>query len=136
MDVPLAVLADAANAAADGRLNILGIFGEIRSSQFPAIHPAAVLVFQLRARRSEQGNHARVIVRMMDLDSVLAEIEGEFVIPSGKEPGDVIMNQIFSLQMLTLPRAGDYAFHILVNGDEKNVVPFRAILLPTGAIEG
>ena len=31
MDVPLAVLADAANAAADGRLNILGIFGEIRS---------------------------------------------------------------------------------------------------------
>ena len=33
MDVPLAVLADAANVAADGRLNILGIFGEIRSSQ-------------------------------------------------------------------------------------------------------
>ena len=136
MDVPLAVLADAANAAADGRLNILGIFGEIRSSQFPAIHPAAVLVFRLRARRSEQGGQARVTVRLMDMDSVLAEIEGEFVIPTGNEPGDVIMNQIFTLQMLTLPRAGDYAFHILVNGDEKNVVPFRAILLPTSPTEG
>lgn len=136
MDVPLAVLADAANAAADGRLNILGIFGEIRSSQFPAIHPAAVLVFQLRAHRSEQGGQARVTVRLMDMDSVLAEIEGEFVIPVGNEPGDVIMNQIFALQMLSLPRAGDYAFHILVNGDEKNVVPFHAILLPASSIGG
>jgi hypothetical protein len=134
MDVPLAVLADAANAAADGRLNILGIFSEIRSSQFPAIHPAAVLVFQLRAHRSEQGGRARVTVRLMDLDSVLAEIEGEFVIPVGDEPGDVIMNQIFALQMLALPNAGDYAFHILVNNDEKNVVRFRAILLPASPI--
>lgn len=136
MDVPLAVLADAANVAVDGRLNILGIFSEIRSSQFPAIHPAAVLVFQLRAHRSEQGGQARVTVRLMDLDKELAEIEGEFVIPVGNEPGDVVMNQIFTLQMLTLPGAGDYAFHILVNGDEKRVVPFRAILLPTSPIGG
>ncbi len=106
MDVPLAVLADAANTAADGRLNILGIFDEIRSSQFPAIHPAAVLVFRLRARRSEQGGQARVTVRLMDMDSVLAEIEGEFVIPTGKRKAHEVPAPALSRSMDDDPAVG------------------------------
>ena len=131
MDVPLAVLAEAANVSRENTLNILGIFGVIRASAFPARHPAAVLVIQLRARPSERGQPVRVTIRMMDEDKVLAEIEGEFVIPSPEGSDDIRINQLFHLRMLVLPKAGEYAFHILVNGDEKATVPFRALEMPS-----
>lgn len=129
MDVPLAVLADAANISQEGNLNILGIFNEIRAASFPAVHPGAVLVVQLRAKRSEQGENVRVVIRLMDEDRVLADVTGQFPVPEPGGKGDIKINQLFRLQGLPLERAGEYAFHILVNGDEKAVVPFSAILL-------
>src|SRR2546425_1009880 len=70
MEIPIAVLADSANVSQEGTLNILGIFSAIRSRTFPAHHPHCVLVLQLQARRSEQGQHERIVVRLMDLDNV------------------------------------------------------------------
>ncbi|MDP9271652.1 MAG: hypothetical protein M3P14_11900, partial [Chloroflexota bacterium] len=68
MEIPIAILADAANVSQEGTLNILGVFSVIRAGRFPAWHPRCVLVIQLRARRSEQGQHERIVVRLMDLD--------------------------------------------------------------------
>jgi hypothetical protein len=127
MDVPLAVIADSANASSQGHLNLLGIFDVIIAESFPVLHPAATLVFTLRPRRSEAGEQARVVIRLMDDDSVLAELAGEFIVP---EPSDGTMpsiNQIFRIAPLGLGHPGSYAFHILVNGEEKATVPFTAI---------
>jgi hypothetical protein len=43
--IPLALLADSANVSQDGKLNILGIFENIMSFQFPVSHPTMALVF-------------------------------------------------------------------------------------------
>ncbi len=131
MDVPLALLADSANVSAEGNLNILGIFDAVVASEYPAAHPAATLVIQLRPRRSEVGMPARVVIRLMDEDSVIAEIQGEFIVPALTPGGRVMgINQLFRIAPLGLPRAGNFAFHILVNEEEKAVVPFEALVRP------
>ncbi len=129
MDVTLAVLADSANTTADGRLNIMGIFDHLQAATFPVSHPIAWLVLRLEAPRSEEGDLKRIQIWMMDEDRVLYELAGELVIPPPRAPGAVVMNQLLQLRGLPLPRPGEYAFHILVNGEEKRVVPLRAGLL-------
>ena len=129
MEVTLAVIADTAIQSADGKLSIIGLFQEIRSLAFPAVHPQAALVLTLRANASEAGEHKRLTIRFMDEDSVLAELEGEFDLPKPYPiPGrPVFVNQVFVIQSLLLPKAGDYAFHILVGGEERSVVSFSAV---------
>lgn len=132
MDVPLAVLADSANVSNDGNLNILGIFDSIFAASYPALHPAATLVVQLRPRRSEAGEKAQVLIRLMDEDNVLAEIRGEFVVPQPTASGQMLgLNQIFRIAPLELRKSGEYAFHILVNSEEKAVVRFHAVVRPS-----
>lgn len=135
MDIPLAVLAENANVAQEGNLNIFGIFSEIRSPAYPATHPSCVLVVQFRARRSEIGQPVKLTIRLMDEDSVLTELEGEFPVPDAQGPGDIVINNIFKLVMMQFPRAGSYAFHVLLNGSERASVPLQMIKLdsPQGA---
>ncbi|MFI5041374.1 MAG: DUF6941 family protein [Acidimicrobiales bacterium] len=129
MDVTLAVLADSAIQSNDGKLSIIGLFQEIRAMVFPAVHPQAVLVISLRASPAEAGEHKRLTIRLMDEDSVLADLDSQFDLPKPYPvPGHpAFINQIFMFQNLLLPRAGDYAFHILLGGEEKSVVSFSAV---------
>jgi len=132
MDVNFAVLADSAIESADRKLSIIGIFSEVRAQAFPAVHPQCALVVALRASPAEQGEHKRLGVRLMDADSVLIEVTGEFDLPNpyADPTRPACVNQVFMIQGQPLPRARDYAFHILVSGDEKAVVPFSAVLVP------
>lgn len=123
MDVSIAVVAEGANVSKEGNLNIFGIFNEVSSQAFPATHPVLVLVTQVRARRSEQGQQVKMTVRLMDEDSVLAELEGDFTFPTG--PGSSHVNNIFKIVGIQFPRAGSYAFHILLNGREEASVPIQ-----------
>jgi hypothetical protein len=64
MDVTLAVIADQAIQAADGKLSIIGIFQEIKARAFPAVHPQATIVLILRASPAEAGERKRLTVRL------------------------------------------------------------------------
>src|SRR6185436_5289009 len=46
VDVKLALLADGANATAEGKLNILGIFNALHAASFPCAHPHMCLVLR------------------------------------------------------------------------------------------
>lgn len=135
MEVTVAVLADAANVSQEGNLNILGIFSHIAAANFPAQHASATLVLQIRASRAEQGQHLHMTIRLMDEDEVLTEVEGELVVPTAAGPGDPILNSLLALRMLPLPKAGAYAFHILVNGTERATVPFRVVQVQVAGAE-
>jgi len=131
VDVTLAVLSDSTIQSQDGKLSIIGLFQEIRSAALPVAHAQCSLVVTLRASPAEAGEHKRLTVRLMDEDSVMMELNGEFDLPKpypilGRP---VFINQVFTIQGLVLPKAGDYAFHVLVGGEEKAVVPFSAVLL-------
>jgi hypothetical protein len=48
-----ALLADYANITADGKLNIMGVFGRMAATRIPATHPSLYLVARFEARVTE-----------------------------------------------------------------------------------
>ena len=127
MNVPLAFLADAANISQEGKLNVLGVFDNITAASFPTVHPAMALVFGITASAAEHGHSRTCQIRLRNADGgQLLDIEGDLEVG---QPGNMAApNSIyipFRLPPITFPRAGDYAFHILIGGDEKANVQFR-----------
>ena len=81
----------------------------------------------LTASAAEYGHSRACLIRLLDADGgQLLTIEGDLEVG---QPGDrAAPNTIyipFPLPPISFPRAGDYAFHILIGGDEKANVRFR-----------
>ena len=125
MEVPLAVLADAANVSREGKLNIFGIFNRLWAIKFPAKHPQAQLVMVFEADAGEAGQKKTVGVLLRDSDgNKIFGIEGEFVLPKAKPGQPIRINHILSLPGVPLPKPDDYVFTIMINGETKARVPF------------
>ena len=130
MDVKLALTADYANVSQDGKLNVMGIFSRVMAQQFPATHPLMHLVLVFTADASEKGRTREVRIRLVDDDGkALMDINGSFQVPESPELR-VEMQQIFALQMLQFPNAGQYAFHILVDGRSRATLPLEIAHTP------
>ena len=125
MDVPLAVLADAANVSREGKLNIFGIFNRLWSVNFPAQHPQMQLVMVFQADVGEAEAKKAVNILLKDADGKkLMGIEGELTLPKAESGHPIRINHILPLPGVPLPKPGDYEFTILVNGETKAHVPF------------
>jgi len=125
MEVPLAVLADAANVSVEGKLNIFGIFNNISAGSFPALHPYMKLVIAFEADIAEADKLKDVEIQLKDSDGKdVLMIKGQFTVPKGVPGKTVRINHAFPLSGIVFPKADDYVFNILVNGDKKATVPF------------
>ena len=133
MEVNLALLCDAANTTADGKLNILGTFDTIHAGSFPVVHPMMHLVLRFSASPAEAGESRDLTIRVLDPDGKnLGDIEGQLVVPSPAQPGRRVGLELrLSLANTVYPAPGDYAFHVLVGQDEKAVVPLSVELRAT-----
>ncbi len=129
MDVTLALLADAANLSVEGKLNLLGIFNTVYAPTFPASHPQMQLVLQFRATPAEVGRKRTIEVEFRDADGKkLGSTVAQLVVPKG-EPGHPIqVGHIIAISGLRLEKPGDYEFHILVDRDDKEQIPLKAML--------
>jgi hypothetical protein len=125
MDVKLGLICDYANISQDGKLNVMGIFSRILAPQFPVTHPIMHLVIIFAANSPEKGRNKELQLQLLDEDgNSLMNISGNFQIPN--QPGPTIeMQQIFALQMLQFKNEGNYAFHILINGETKATIPLQ-----------
>ena len=133
METTLALLCDAANTTAEGKLNILGVFDRISALEFPAIHPAMALVLRLSASPAEVGQSRELSIVVLDSDGGrIGEISGQVDFGDSLSPGAASQVQlIFNLPQVSLPTPGLYAFHVLVGGDEKARVPLEVVRVPT-----
>lgn len=128
MRVKLAVIADHANASAEGKLNILGIFDRIMVPSLPAVHPLMHLVVQVEAHPAERGRPHTVELRLHDPDGeAVFDIRGE-VVPQGQPGEPIIANQIIGINNLVLPKVGGYTFVIFVDNDLKAEIPLTVTL--------
>ena len=129
MDVTFALLCDAANTTADGRLNILGQLDLIGSKSFPAVVPILHLVIRLSASPAEAGTDRDASIRILDEDGeIVGEAKGRIWVPQPSSPGRP--SQLHLIQPfvnVSFERPGRHAFHILVGGDEKAVVPLDVV---------
>jgi len=125
MDITLALLADAANTTANGKLNVLGVFSQIGASKFPYTHPSLTLVLKFVADAVEAGQRKEIAIHLVDADGQrLHQITLNTQVPASQRPGkpiEVLTN--IGIGNLKFERPGDYEFKVVINGDHRASIP-------------
>jgi hypothetical protein len=128
VEVPLLVLADAANVSSSGKLNILGIFGRIQWATYPFMLPMCALVFRIVGGPAERGTTKELKVFFLDADgNRLLELESTLAIPDDADRLVFVGDSILTLANLAIPKPGTYSFEITVNGDSKARISLEAV---------
>jgi hypothetical protein len=135
MEIKIALVADAANLSQEGKLNILGAFTDIRTSEVPARHPEMQLVLLMEASAAESGRTKKLEVKLLDEDGIqVGGMAGEFVVANPPRPGQRIqMSSILRFTDVVFPKEGAYSLHIMVDGDTKAEVPMSVSVTSDGA---
>jgi hypothetical protein len=123
MYVAFALLADAANVALDGKLNILGVFDVVRAATFPTVLPRVHLVARLKAQVGDVGTHRVGLQVTGPGGGTLVSAEFEMAIhplPAGVSEVDIPL-----VQMLDVPleRAGPHAVLLSIGGQVASQLP-------------
>ena len=123
MTIQVAVLCDAATDY-HGKLNVLGTFDTIITSQLPAVHPQCSVALRLSFNRIEEGSH-KVKMNFVDED-------GKFVMPSIDMPVDVaipadanflVRNFIINIQQLKFENPGQYSIDLAIDNRHELSIP-------------
>lgn len=123
MDLTVLLLADYANVAERGKLNVMGIFGTLYSKKFPARHPEMHLITKLSARPAEYDTTHKLTIKLLNEDAtqVIVNWSRDLQVPHGTGE-NVEINQILRLTDLVFPGPGRYQFSVMVDNDEKGVL--------------
>lgn len=127
MEVTILLTADYANSTDNGKLNVMGIFTRIFTTDFPVLHPEMYLIIQLTAGAAEYGREIKLEVKLLDEDAneILNIKDIKHQVPREKSRRIVNINQIIRLQGLVFEKAGSYEFSVLVDGDLKGALPLE-----------
>jgi hypothetical protein len=108
-------LADAANISVEGKLNLLGIFQKIGSTEFPCQFSCA-LVALFEADPFDRGTRCPVRIEFIDEDGQeMFRMAGmEVVVPN--QPDNLLhtCNLIVNLRPLSLTKPGPHSFKVFV----------------------
>jgi hypothetical protein len=122
MNIEAFLLCDAATDS-QGKLNVLGAFDSFFVGDVPAVHPHCAVVLRLRVDRSEQGEHT-ITLHLIDEDGkhVMQPLEGRLRVQAAPSQ-TATSNLILNLQGLKLPRFGELAFHLQIDGKPSGSLP-------------
>src|SRR5687768_18609054 len=88
VEVPLALLADAANTTENGKLNVLGVFSQLLPAELPYVHPVMTLVIKFEADTVERGSQKDIEIRLVDADGKpIISMKSPMVVPNETVPG-------------------------------------------------
>lgn len=138
MNATLLLLADYANTTADNKLNVMGIFTQIKAAKFPTVHPQMYLVAQLSASPAEYGRKFKFGVKLLDWDATkeLISLDGQGEVPTLDNGQPAVLNFVISLVNLVFEKSGSYQVSLLVDNDEKATYSLDAVLIsPTEQAE-
>lgn len=130
MDIQVAVLCDAATDS-HGKLNILGTFDTIFTSQLPAVHPQCSIALRVTFGKIEEGKH-QIRLSFVDEDGkpVMRGIEMAVDI---MVPDDTIFlsrNFVVNIQQLKFEKPGLYAIEIAMDGRQEGSIPLLVKQVP------
>ncbi len=93
---------------------------------FPAVHPRTHLVLRVRGRRTEIGVHT-IRIRFVD-DAGTELLGGEGTVQFGEPPAGVVDVEAGAVLVfdVPLPRPGQFAFEISLDGEPMTRVPLTA----------
>jgi hypothetical protein len=121
------LVADYANVAEGGKLNVMGIFREIYAEEFPARHSDMYVIAALSASPAEFGQKRTITVKLMNADATetLMEFSRSIVVPSAVGGRKAEINNILRVRDIVFKEPGTYQFSVLVDNDEKGTLPIE-----------
>jgi hypothetical protein len=130
MDIQIAVLCDAATDN-NGKLNILGTFDTIFTTQLPAVHPQCSIAVRMAFNKVEEGHH-KVKLNFVDEDgkSVMPPIEMPIEVQVPEETIFLSRNFIVNIQKLKFEKEGLYSIDIAVDGRQEGSIPLLVRVPP------
>lgn len=135
MQVALLLAADYANVAQGGKLNVMGIFDNIRAQTFPARHASMHLVVKLASDPGEGGQMRAITILLLNEDGgEMLRMSQDIEVPphsGGRRPE---MNFIMELRDVVFPTPGIYEFVVQVDRDTKATHPIH--LIPQDQVDG
>ncbi|MEY2410396.1 MAG: hypothetical protein QOF48_3066 [Verrucomicrobiota bacterium] len=130
MDIQIAVLCDAATDN-NGKLNLLGTFDTIFTSQLPAIHPQCSIALRMTFNKVEEGHH-KAKLNFVDEDGkpVMPPIEMPVDVQVPEETIFLSRNFIVNIQKLKFEKEGLYSIDIAVDGRQEGSIPLLVRVMP------
>ena len=130
MDIQIAVLCDAATDN-NGKLNLLGTFDTIFTSQLPAIHPQCSIALRMTFNKVEEGHH-KVKLNFVDEDGkpVMPHIEMPVDVQVPDETIFLSRNFIVNIQKLKFEKEGLYSIDVAVDGRQEGCIPLLVKIPP------
>lgn len=133
MNVELAVVADYANIAEGGKLNVMGIFDQIYAPAFPSAHAYMVLAFRIRVEFDDQNAEHKVEIELLDEDGHRLGGGGGKLAVGAIKPGErQSLSQILPFPGIVFPHAGEYSFTIRWDGNNVAKIPISLVQLESG----
>jgi hypothetical protein len=127
MRLLLLLAADYANVSREGKLNVMGIFNEVNSPDFPARHASMHLIVKLAAELGEYGQSRDLSVVLFDADGTsLLNYAHPIQIPKGERGRRPEVNAILEFKDIVFPKPGPYQFVVLVDRDQKGELTIYA----------
>jgi hypothetical protein len=110
-----------------GKLNIMGVFSDVNPEGPPPVAVTAYVVATFSGSPAEVGRPRTYRLELRSEDGVLVGFNEETVtLQPPQRPGmRSTHNVIQRMAPLILPNAGDYSFHVLIDGDEKRSIPLH-----------
>ena len=122
------LVADYANLTGDGRVNVLGIFNQIRASNFPARHHSMWLIAKVSLDIGERAVTRPFEIRLLDEDSNSAfDLEGDLPFHQSESGMPPEINIVLPLNNLVFPQPGIYNFRLYINEELKGSVPIQVV---------
>ena len=133
MKVRWVVLCDFANMSKEGKLNLMGVFDQITSKNYPAIHPSMFLVIRFDVDPAEFGHQQKIIVKLADEDGKkILEASAELT-PNGEGGRGLYVDNVLALQNVVFPHEGRYSVDVLVNNNAQGHVGLNMLKAPISA---
>lgn len=114
MKLTLSLACEDARARPDGRLDVVGVFDELRAPGFPAAQDRMTVVFVMEWGPDQEGRQAFTADLVDADDRTVLTIEGHTDVPapgSGSRPKTRL---IMPLERVVFPHAGEYRFVLKV----------------------
>ena len=127
------LLADAITTSDRGKKNLLGVFDNIASVKYPAIHKQMAIYMQLAGDEKDVGSH----------DIELTFVDGDYRKIHSSPPVQIVIENpnnsplpvtLFfevevRIQNLEIPSEGAYSFWVMDNGRHIGSIPFQALVV-------
>lgn len=119
MEIALAAVCDDARERPDGKLDLVGIFNELRAPGFPAVQERMTVVLAIAWSPAESGRQP-IRADLIDADEqLILTIQGHTEVPEVQNDTSVPHTRlVMPLEKVVFPHAGRYWFRLTAAGEQ------------------